>query len=167
MRSEDHQARHGHAAGDRPLRGRAAGAGDDGPSEYCESVRRGRSDRRLACLAWRRQHRRAACAYRPAVFRDGAGARRAHHRVLRRNATSRPASDWSYLYTVCQAVQHAHQKGIIHRDIKPTNVLVAMQDRQACAKNHRLRRRQGDRPAAHRAHAHDRLRARWSARRYT
>jgi serine/threonine protein kinase/WD40 repeat protein len=30
--------------------------------------------------------------------------------------------------TVCQAIQHAHQKGIIHRDIKPSNILVALDD---------------------------------------
>jgi serine/threonine protein kinase len=29
---------------------------------------------------------------------------------------------------VCNAIQHAHQKGVIHRDIKPNNVLVAMYD---------------------------------------
>ena len=35
---------------------------------------------------------------------------------------------------VCQAVQHAHQKGIIHRDIKPSNIVVSLQDGKAVPK---------------------------------
>ena len=35
---------------------------------------------------------------------------------------------------VCQAIQHAHQNGIIHRDIKPSNVLVTLYDGRPVAK---------------------------------
>jgi serine/threonine protein kinase/tetratricopeptide (TPR) repeat protein len=39
-----------------------------------------------------------------------------------------PPQRLELIVPVCEAIQHAHQKGIIHRDIKPSNVLVALYD---------------------------------------
>ncbi len=39
-----------------------------------------------------------------------------------------PRDRLELLIPVCHAIQHAHQKGVIHRDIKPTNVLVCLYD---------------------------------------
>ena len=75
--AEDHQAGHGHPAGDRPLRGRAAGPGDDGPPEHRQGARR-RDDR-----------------IGPALLRDGTGQGRPDHAVTATSSTSRPGSGWS------------------------------------------------------------------------
>ena len=45
-----------------------------------------------------------------------------------------PRQRLELVYVLCQAIQHAHQKGIIHRDIKPSNVLVTSHDGQPVVK---------------------------------
>src|SRR5262245_16129574 len=39
-----------------------------------------------------------------------------------------PRERLTLFISVCRAVQHAHQKGVIHRDLKPNNILVAPHD---------------------------------------
>jgi tetratricopeptide (TPR) repeat protein/predicted Ser/Thr protein kinase len=45
-----------------------------------------------------------------------------------------PEQRMEMIISVCRAVQHAHQKGVIHRDLKPGNILVAVQDGKPLAK---------------------------------
>ena len=145
---EDHQAGHGHAAGDRPLRGRAAGAGPDGPPEHRQGARR-RHDRQ-----------------RPALLRDGAGQGRADHRSTATSTTCRSASGWSCSCRSARRSSTPTRRGSSTATSSPSNVLVAVYDGQAGPQGDRLRRGQGDGAAADRADAVHRVRpgasARWS-----
>ena len=109
-RPQGHQARHGLAPGHRPLRSRAAGAGPDGSS----------------------QHRQGASTpARPTAAGPTSSWNWSRASPSPATATSSrltPKERLELFIPVCQAVQHAHQKGIIHRDIKPSNVLVASYD---------------------------------------
>ena len=96
---------------DRPLRGRAAGAGDDGSSEHRQGARMPAHDRRRAGPYFVMELVRGI---QITDYCDQA------------NLTTKERLD--LFIQVCQAIQHAHQKGIIHRDIKPSNILVTLHD---------------------------------------
>ena len=114
-RPQDHQAGHGHQAGHRPLRGRAPGAGDDGSPQHRQGAR------------WRRDRDAAG----PISSWNWSGACPSREFCDENKLSTRERLD--LFIQVCQAIQHAHQKGIIHRDIKPSNILVDPARRRAGA----------------------------------
>ena len=64
-------------------------------------------------------------AGRRVLHRDGVRAgrdARDHRRRARARSTSPRALD--YACQICNAVDHAHRQGVLHRDLRPANVLV-------------------------------------------
>jgi hypothetical protein len=74
---------------------------------------------------------------RPPVLRDGVRRGASDHAYCDKHS-SRTAQRLELFQQVCDGVQHAHQKGVIHRDLKPGNILVA-RDGEADREDHRLR----------------------------
>ena len=128
---EDHQAGDGHPAGGRPLRGRAAGLGHDGPPEHRPCAGRG-SDR-----------------VGPTLLRDGAGHGRPHHGSIATRTTSARASGWS-----CSSGLPGRPARSSEGDHPPGSQAVQhpghASGRPAGAQDHRFRHRQGHQQATDR-----------------
>ena len=145
-RFENHQAGDGHASGDRPVRGRAAGAGDDGPSEHRQ---------RVGCRSDRQ---------RPPLLCDGTGQRSADHAVLRRTSIYDPQERLELFRARLPRGPACPPKG----DHSPRSEAVEHAGRPlrraAGTQGDRLRRGQGRQPDADREDDVHRSSARSSAR---
>ena len=134
-RAEDHQAGHGHRAGHRPVRGRAAGPGADGPPQHRQGARR-------------RRHRR-----RPARTSSWSWSRACRSPSTATQAGSRPDSGWSCSCRSARRSSTPTRRGSSTATSSRRTSWSTEVRRQAGAQGDRLRRRQGDRPAADRADA--------------